>query len=140
MYHQLINFNNIHSFIIKALSSKYGSKPAAIDFASYKKKLNFTASAVGSLEDLYKKKKLPTFSATLPAFEAKKRALMLQTAADLVNATKADLKDLYVQLENFEKERFTKHTTVGQTMQRFPKIAKEVEQELKEHKYLVDAV
>ena len=73
----MINFNNIHSFIIKALSSKYGSKPAAIDFASYKKKLNFTASAVGSLEDLYKKKKLPNYSASLPAFEAKKRALMV---------------------------------------------------------------
>ena len=65
---------------------------------------------------------------------------MLQAAADLVEATKADLKDLYVQLENFEKERFTKDTTVGQTMQRFPKIAKEVEQELKDHKYLVDAI
>ena len=64
----------------------------------------------------------------------------LQTAAELVEATKSDLKDLYVQLENFEKERFTKDTSVGQTMQRFPKIAKEVEQELKNHKYLEDAL
>lgn len=66
--------------------------------------------------------------------------MQLQTAAELVEATKSDLKDLYVQLENFEKERFTKDTSVGQTMQRFPKIAKEVEQELKNHKYLEDTL
>jgi len=56
MYH--IPYNNNNLFIKKAFHAKYGKAPSSIDFASYKKKLNFTASAVGSLEDLYKKKKL----------------------------------------------------------------------------------
>jgi len=93
-------------------AAKYGKEPAPIDFAAYKNKLRFTGSAVATLEVLfssfaslkfvasvlmslfcflfflhpqnaYKSQQLPTYTATLPAFEVKKRAMVVSPSAIL---------------------------------------------------------
>jgi len=116
---------------ITANSAKYVKPPAAIDFSSYKKKLKFTAAAVDSLESAYKKKSLPTYSAMLPAFENKKRAMLLSVVKSTVEAAKTDLEALQAQLSAFEEGRITKDTSVGELRDRFPQIAKEAEEEIK---------
>lgn len=88
----------------QANAAKYGKAPEVIDFAAYKNKLRFTGSAVASLEVLlqrhgfiflkhrrsrfihlfclqiqsaYKSATYPTYTAELPAFEVKKRAMVV---------------------------------------------------------------
>jgi hypothetical protein len=54
-----------------------------------------------------------------------------------VTAAKADLVDLNDQLAAFEEVRITRDTSVGQLYQRFPNLAREVEKEIKEHKWVI---
>ena len=125
---------------IAASSGKYAKAPAAIDFGIYKKKLKFTAAAVDTLEKTYKAKKLPTYSALLPSFEAKKRAMLLSVVKSTVVAAQADLESLNAQLSAFEDGRITTSTSVGELRSRFPTIAKEIETEIKEHQWAKDSL
>ena len=84
---------------------------------------------------MYKSTKLPVYTATIPEFESKKRAAMLDVAKATVVAAKNDLSDLTEQIASFEKFRMNKDTSVGDLQMRFPKIAKEVEAEIKHHKW-----
>ncbi|KAJ1434736.1 hypothetical protein B484DRAFT_446412 [Ochromonadaceae sp. CCMP2298] len=120
---------------ISAMSSKYIKEPEAIDFAAYKGKLRFTSSAVESLEAAYKGKELPIYTATLPAFEAKRRAMMASVAKSVVDLAKQDLEQLQGQLDDFEKIRISKDTSMKELSDRFPQFAKEVEQEIKNHEW-----
>ena len=125
---------------IAASAGKYGKAPAAIDFGAYKKKLKFTAGAVDALEKTYKSKSLPEYSASLPSFEAKKRAALLSVVKSTVAAAKADLDSLNAQLSAFEDGRITTSTSVGELRSRFPTIAKEIETEIKEHQWAKDSL
>lgn len=115
---------------ILSTAAKLNQEPAEIQFDSYKKKLKFTAGAVNSLEQAYKNKKLPTYYATLPAFEASKRAAVLSVVRDIVSAAKEDIELLNTQLEEFEKSKISKDTTYGELQSKFPSFAKEVEAEI----------
>lgn len=120
---------------ILSTSSKYSEQPEKIDFEGYKKKLKFTASAVSALEKTYANKKLPTYHATLPAFEASKRAAVLGVVRNIVDAAKEDLNVLNAQLDEFEKNRISRDTTYGELRSRFPQFAKEIEAEIKNHEW-----
>lgn len=117
---------------IVATSGKLG-EAEKIDFGGYKKKLRFTATAVDALEAAYQKRSLPTYDATLPAFESKKREMMVSVAARIANAAKQDIVDLQKQLENLETTKITKETTYAELCDRFPEIAREIEQEINLH-------
>jgi heme oxygenase len=106
-----------------------------IDFDSYKKKLKFTSAAVGNLENVYKNKKLPTYSAALPSFQANKRNSVLAVVRNIVEAAKDDSALLNHQLEEFEKTKISKDTTYGEYRQRFPAFANEIEAEIKNHEW-----
>lgn len=134
-----VNFLRGKANEIAANSGKYAKAPAAIDFGTYKKKLKFTAAAVETLEKTYKSKSLPTYSASLPPFEAKKRAMLLSVVRSTVGAAKADLESLNAQLSAFEDGRITTSTSVGELRSRFPTIAKEIEQEIKGHEWAKDS-
>lgn len=125
---------------IASSASKYAKAPAPIDFSAYKKKLKFTAAAVDSLEKVYKGKKLPQYSAALPPFEAKKRAMLVSVVKSTVSAAQADLDNLNGQLKAFEDGRITPGTSVGELRSRFPTIAKEIEKEIKEHQWAKDSL
>ena len=71
---------------ITADSAKFVKAPAAID-CCIQGSLKFTKEAVGALEKVYNDRKLPQYTATLPAFEAK-RAAMLSVVRSTVDATK----------------------------------------------------
>mmetsp|Transcript_2325 Transcript_2325/g.3668 ORF Transcript_2325/g.3668 Transcript_2325/m.3668 type:complete len:159 (+) Transcript_2325:117-593(+) len=121
---------------ITGLSAKYAKQPEAIDFAAYKGKLRFTGSAVDSLQAIYQGKELPTYTASLPAFEAKKRAMMLSVTKSIVDLAKVDLQGLQSQLDAFEKIRIDRTTSMKELSDRFPQFAKEVEQEIKNHEWV----
>ena len=125
---------------ITADSAKFVKAPAAIDFAAYKDRLKFTKEAVGALEKVYNDRKLPQYTATLPAFEAKKRAAMLSVVRSTVDATKQDLEVLSKQLESFEAGRITEDTSVGELEDRFPAVAAEIETEIKNHEWQKDSM
>lgn len=125
---------------ITADSAKFVKAPAAIDFGAYKDRLKFTKDAVDKLEKVYGGRSIPQYSATLPAFESKKRAAMLAVAKSTVDATKADMDALKSQLASFEEGRITEETSVGELENRFPGIAKEVEDEIKNHEWAKDSM
>ena len=125
---------------IAADSAKYVKAPAAIDFESYRARLKFTADAVGDLEKVYGSKSIPKYSASLPAFEAKKRAAMMAVVKSTVEATKIDLENLNGQLAAFEEGRITDDTSLNMLENRFPAIATEVESEIKEHQWIKDSL
>ena len=125
---------------ITADSNKFVKAPAAIDFAAYKNKLKFVGSSVDDLEKVYKNKSIPQYSATVSAFDTKKRAAMLSVVASTVECTKADLHALKDQLAAFEEGRITMDTSVGELQNRFPVIAKEIETEIKNHEWAKDSL
>ena len=125
---------------IAADSAKYVKAPAAIDFDSYRSRLKFTADAVGSLEQAYKSRSIPQYTASLPAFEAKKRAAMLAVVKSTVEATKLDLDNLNSQLAAFEEGRITDDTSLRMLEDRFPAVAAEVEAEIKDHQWAKDSL
>lgn len=120
---------------VAAAHAKFGKAPDAINFAAYKNKLKFTASAVDSLEKAYNSRKLPVFSAQVPDLEAKRREKLLASTQSIVDAANAQMDALNHQLEQFETLRVTRNTTVGQVEQRYPEIAREVEKEIKNHEW-----
>ncbi len=130
-----LNLLRARSNEVAAAAGKYGAAAEKIDFAAYKQKLRFTASAVDALESAYNKKSLPTYTASLPAFEAKKREAIIGVVDQIVNAAKADLADLHIQLEEAEKNSISQSTSYGDLSARFPHFAREVEQEIKNHEW-----
>jgi hypothetical protein len=122
---------------VSAKAVIYMKDPAPIPFDTYKSKLKFTSSAVDKLQAAYENKSLPTYHAALPSFEAKRREITLSVVSRIVNAAKSDLEDLTVSLQKFEENRMTRDTSVGELYQRFPNLAREVEKEIKEHKWFI---
>ena len=53
----------------------------------------------------------------------------------MVDLVKIDLEQLNSQLVDFEKIRITKSTSAAELSDRFPHLAKEVEQEIKNHEW-----
>ena len=125
---------------ITADHAKFVQAPAAIDFGAYKNRLKFNKDAVGKLEKVYNSRSIPQYSASLPAFEAKKRAAMLAVAKSTVEATKADTEALKAQLATFEEGRITEDTSVAELENGFPALAKEVEDEIKNHDWSKDSM
>jgi len=125
---------------VAAENAKFVRATAAIDFDAYRKRLKYTGDAVGNLEKAYKGKVIPQYKAELPAFEAKKRAAMLNVVKSTVEATKQDLANLHTQLEAFESGRITEDSSMGEVTQRFPGIAREIEEEIREHKWAKDSL
>jgi hypothetical protein len=116
---------------ITAASAKFGSAPEKINFAAYKQKLRFTTAAVDALEAAYSKKSLPTYTATLPDFDAQKRAATLAVVDQIVESSKADLVNLAAILVEAEANSINTNTSYGDLCNRFPQLAREVEQEIK---------
>ena len=71
---------------------------------------------------------------------AKKRAAMLTVVKSTVEATKQDLEVLSQQLASFEAGRITEDTSVGELEDRFPAVAKEIEEEIKNHEWQKDSM
>lgn len=130
-----INLLRAKSNELTASADKFGKTAAPIDFAAYRSKLRFSAAAIDSLEAAYKNKNLPVYTASIPPLEAKKRELTLAVINDISAATEADLVLMRQQLEDFEKLRITKDTTVLDLQERFPEMAREIEKELKAHQW-----
>jgi hypothetical protein len=61
--------------------------------------------------------------------------MTLAVAGKIVAAAEADLQVLSERLADFESTRITKETSVEELYARFPNMAREVEQEIKEHKW-----
>ncbi len=125
---------------VTADAAKYVKAPAPIDFSAYTKRLKFTGSAVNDLQKAYESRSIPKYSASIPAFEVKKRAAMMAVVKSTVDATKADLANLHAQLAAFESGRITEDTSYGELQQRFPAIAKEIEDEIKDHQWQKDSL
>eukprot|EP00595_Chromulina_sp_UTEXLB2642_P003738 CAMPEP_0196765486 /NCGR_PEP_ID=MMETSP1095-20130614/9381_1 /TAXON_ID=96789 ORGANISM="Chromulina nebulosa, Strain UTEXLB2642" /NCGR_SAMPLE_ID=MMETSP1095 /ASSEMBLY_ACC=CAM_ASM_000446 /LENGTH=153 /DNA_ID=CAMNT_0042123613 /DNA_START=18 /DNA_END=476 /DNA_ORIENTATION=- len=115
--------------------SKYSAPPEPVKFEETRKRLKFATSAVDSLEKLYKSRKLPVYTATLPDFEAKKRAAIIETIHAASVAAELDLSNLQNQLKEFESKKFDKDTTYDVACNRFPSVAKEVDEEVQNHKW-----
>jgi hypothetical protein len=111
-------------------------EPEAIDFAAYKARLKFTGASVDSIEAMYKNTSLPTYTATLPAFEVKKRSVMLDVVQSTVEAAKADLEALNGQIAAFEQGRMTTETSTEELKKRFPAMGSEIEAEIKAHNWM----
>lgn len=62
-------------------------------------------------------------------------SLKLSVVKSTVAAAESDLASLKAQLDSFEETRFTKDSTIGDAMKKFPDIAKEVEDEIKNHEW-----
>ena len=107
----------------------------AIDFGAYGSKLKFTGATVKDIEKMYSSAKLPQYTATVPAFEAQKRAAMMESVKATVAAANNDNIAIAKSVEEFEKFRITKDTSYGELEARFPHLAKEVEEEVKNHKW-----
>lgn len=120
---------------ITADAQKFGGAVPAIDFAAYSKRLKFTGQAVKDIEKMYTSTKLPSYTASVPAFESQKRAAMMETVKSTVAAANTDLSEIQKSLEEFEQFRVTKDTSYGELEKRFPHLAKEVETEVKEHRW-----
>jgi hypothetical protein len=129
-----LNFLRGKSNEIVSNAAKFG-EVEKIDFSAYKKKLRFTGSAVDTLEKAYQQRQLPSFHATLPAFEAQKRQAAVAVVDRIVAAAKDDLVSLTKQLEEFESTKITRETTFADVSDRFPDIAREVEKEIKNHEW-----
>mmetsp|Transcript_29097 Transcript_29097/g.29441 ORF Transcript_29097/g.29441 Transcript_29097/m.29441 type:complete len:160 (+) Transcript_29097:126-605(+) len=121
---------------IATSSAVYVKPPEPIDFAAYKSRLRFTAGAVDKLEESYKSMSVPAYSATVPAFESKKRALIFSVVKSTVTAAEADLAALKEQLNTFESSRFNEESTVADAMKKFPHLAEEIEKEITNHEWL----
>ena len=63
----------------------------------------------------------------------------LSVAKAIVEAAEADKKSLETQLAEFEKNRITPETTIADLEIRFPDIAREIEQEIKNHEWAKDS-
>lgn len=113
-------------------SGKYAAAPEKVDFAGYKQKLRFGASAVDKLEAAYNNKKLPTYYATVPELKLKQREVILGTLSELVAATKADLADLNNQIQEFDKVKFTRETTNVDIEKRFPEVVRKADEIVEE--------
>mmetsp|Transcript_67956 Transcript_67956/g.189827 ORF Transcript_67956/g.189827 Transcript_67956/m.189827 type:complete len:159 (-) Transcript_67956:18-494(-) len=120
---------------ISGNSNKYLKTPAPVNFEAYKNKLKFTGAAVDSLKNAYDNKSLPQYHAALPAFQAKKREAMMAVAKNIVELAQADMKEVNEQLQQFEKIRISKETSVEEINDRFPHLAREVEQEINKHEW-----
>ena len=83
----------------------------AIDFGAYGSKLKFTGAAVKDIEKMYSSAKLPQYTATVPAFEAQKRAAMMESVKATVAAANNDNIAIAKSVEEFEKFRITKDTS-----------------------------
>ena len=132
---RVVNLLRAKANDISSNATKYVKDPEAIDFGSYKNKLKFTSSAVADLENAYKARKLPVYTASLPEFDKQKRASMQATVQTILDAAKADLVDLEKQVESLEQTRISATTSVGELNQRFPHFAREVEQEINAHNW-----
>ena len=84
---------------------------------------------------MYASATLPKYTASVPAFETQKRAAMMETVKATVAAANTDLTEIQKSLEEFEQFRINKDTSYGDLEQRFPHLAKEVETEIKEHRW-----
>jgi hypothetical protein len=62
----------------------------------------------------------------------------LDVVKSTVTAANAELDILNKQLASAEQNRFNKETSTGQTLNRFPGLGNEVEQEIKDHQWLKD--
>lgn len=120
---------------ITSAAGKYSQEVHPIDFQAYKKNLKFTGSAVDSLEKAYKNHVVPSYNATIPSFEAKKREVVLSVVNKIVASAKADYEQLNSQIAEFEKIRITKDTSYGELRDRFPQFGREIETEIKNHEW-----
>lgn len=116
-------------------ASKYGQKPAEIDFAAYKQKLRFTSSAVDSLEKIYKARQLPNHFAAISDFHVKKREVTASVLARIVEARKLDIAELNAQVVELENFKIDDETSAGDIRNRFPEMAREVELQIKNHEW-----
>mmetsp|Transcript_30995 Transcript_30995/g.23048 ORF Transcript_30995/g.23048 Transcript_30995/m.23048 type:complete len:166 (+) Transcript_30995:46-543(+) len=115
--------------------AKYPSKPAEINFADHKKKLKLTASAVDKLEALYKKRELPNYYSQIDEFYVLQRQLLTQVRERIVEARKLDIEELTAVKAELETFKVTEETTVKDMFDRFPEMAREIEQQVKNHQW-----
>lgn len=130
-----LNVLRARSNEVTNLATKYSVAPQEIDFSAYKSKLNFTAGAVDLLEKTYKNQKLPTYHATLPAFEIQKRQATLAVVQDVVDSLKNDMEEIQTQIEALKYTKISKDTTYEELADRFPEIAREIEHEISIHQW-----
>ena len=120
---------------VVAESAKFGAKPNPIDFSAYKKKLKFTSATVDKLEAIYNKRPSPGFYAKVPDFIVARRQVTVQIFERVVEAHKADIVELEGQLAELENFKITDETTIGQLQDRFPDVARQIEQGIKNHEW-----
>lgn len=111
-------------------SAIYMKAPEPINFDAYKKQLKFTAAAVDALQKVDKNKSLPTYHASLPSVEVKKREMMASVIEKISELARADIEESKAQLEELEKVRITPETTVDDLNARFPQFGRDIEKEI----------
>lgn len=67
-----------------------------------------------------------------------KNMFQMEVVKSTVSAANNELELLNNQMMASQSSKFTRDTSAGQTMERFPTIGREVEQELKTHQWLKD--
>mmetsp|Transcript_108241 Transcript_108241/g.233212 ORF Transcript_108241/g.233212 Transcript_108241/m.233212 type:complete len:222 (-) Transcript_108241:113-778(-) len=118
--------NEVNGVIVKE------SKPMApIDFAAYKKKLNFTGAGVDLLEPMMKNTKIPQYTAQISSFEKQQREELMKVLGEATAAAQTDLEELYKARDDFEVNvRVNKMTSMADIRKRFPDIARSNEDEI----------
>ena len=122
---------------INAEQKKYGEEPAAIDFDAYRESIN-TPGLVDEFEKAYSALAFPTYPnesapASMAAFDT-----ILENAAATTDASAARLAELEGMISEAESTKTTADTTVEEVLNRYPEIAKEIDQEVEEHQWWKD--
>lgn len=119
----------------KTLFNKFAGEPAAIDFGAYKSRVKFSGAAVDALQKQAAETKLAEQTFAVTAEEKAKRESLRTLVNDTVEASKEELSLLKSELQSWEQNSITLDTTTAELLNRHPGLAKEIEQEIKNHQW-----
>ena len=122
---------------INAEEKKFGGEPAAIDFDSYRASIS-SPGIVDEFEKAYNGLAFPTYPnesapESMAAFDA-----ILESAASTTDASAARLAELESMIAEAETSKTTADTTVEEVLNRYPEIAKEIDEEVEQHLWWKD--
>ena len=112
----------------------YEGAPEPIDFAHYRNVIK-TPGIVDTVENAYNALTLPQFVNEVAGEADEAYKTLVSEAESAMNASAARLEELEAMIADAKTQVTTKETTVDEVLQRYPEIAKEIDQEIKEHEW-----
>ena len=116
------------------MAAKYSGPPEAIDFASYKGKVDDSLLAL--MEKEYKAVSYPAF-AELDDAKAEYDKMFAE-ATEKIAESKTRISELTAQMNTMIDKKVGPNTTVEDVYAAYPDIEKEIDEEINEHKWSKD--